>query len=159
MDDSVYFYSEDVEKGLWIDVETIDSWEEIFDELVEAEIIPPDYDGDILSLGAEGLAEEFSTNTFFKLEEYIECRDNDGSPEAKKAFIDVFGEWNSDGFEYSYHGQYDDEVDFTENYIENVGLLDGVPERLRWYFDVEKFARHLFINDFIEYDGHIFYRN
>ena len=34
-------------------------------------------------------------------------------------------------------------IEYTENYIEECGLLDQIPENLRFYFDTESYARDL----------------
>lgn len=36
-------------------------------------------------------------------------------------------------------------IEYTEEYIDDTGLLDSMPENLRWYFDTEAFGRDLLI--------------
>lgn len=36
--------------------------------------------------------------------------------------------------------------EYAENYIEETGLLDEMPENLRYYFDTEAFARDMILN-------------
>jgi antirestriction protein len=39
-------------------------------------------------------------------------------------------------------------MDFAEQYLDDSGILNEVPENLRYYFDVERFSRDLFIGDY-----------
>ncbi len=47
-------------------------------------------------------------------------------------------------------------LEYTESYIEDTGLLEQMPENLRFYFDTEKFARDMVLGgdiSSIEIDG------
>ena len=37
-------------------------------------------------------------------------------------------------------------IEYAEEYIDDTGLLDSMPENLRWYFDTEAFGRDLLIS-------------
>jgi antirestriction protein len=58
-------------------------------------------------------------------------------------------------------GKADSELEYTEEYVDDSGMLEGVPDTLRNYFDYEKYARDLFIDDLIRDDesGYIFNRS
>lgn len=58
-----------------------------------------------------------------------------------------------EGFEEAYQGQWDSELAFTENLIDECGLLAEVPEVLQCYFDTESYARDLFISDYYSLEG------
>lgn len=45
--------------------------------------------------------------------------------------------------EDGYHGEWDSLQAYAENYLEETGRLDAIPENLRYYFDFEKYARDL----------------
>ena len=63
-----------------------------------------------------------------------------------------FGDPVADGVDAiceAYHGKWKDEVEFAEEIIDSCGYLDQMPENIRYYFDYEKFARDLFINDYV----------
>ena len=83
----------------------------------------------------------------------------DADYSAKQAFIEWYGEWNADVFEESYQGEYDSELAFAEQLVDDLGYLEQMPEQLQFYFDYEKFSRDLFINDYWFEDGHVFNRN
>lgn len=59
-------------------------------------------------------------------------------------------------FRECYMGQYDSEEDFAEQFADECGYLDQIPQNLRYYFDFEKFARDLFLDGFYFDAGHVF---
>ncbi len=64
-------------------------------------------------------------------------------------------------FNESYQGYYggamkDPKTEFAYQYIEDIGLLAGVPQMLERYFDYDAFGRDMFLGDYTEYEGHIF---
>ncbi|CAG5013053.1 hypothetical protein DYBT9275_05327 [Dyadobacter sp. CECT 9275] len=66
-----------------------------------------------------------------------------------------------EGFEEAYQGYYggafkDPKTEFTYQYVEDTGMLSGVPETLERYFDYEAFGRDLFLEGYTEYNGHVF---
>lgn len=66
-----------------------------------------------------------------------------------------------EGFNDSYQGYFggvmkDAKTEFTYQYIEDTGLLSGVPEILERYFDYETYTKDLFLEGYTEHDGHIF---
>ena len=164
MDNQIFAYVDGIPtKGLWIDMDVIDSCDEIKDALVEGGFCTANYDGDILVAAAEGLCEPFlSRHDCFDLAEFVDCRDHKtyAPDEAKLAYVNWVGSWSGDHFDDAYYGDFSGESDpklaFTENYVDEAGLLSEVPENVRYYFDYEAFARDLFINDFHEEDGYIF---
>lgn len=59
-------------------------------------------------------------------------------------------------FRDSYHGRWDSEREFTENLVDDLGLLREMPENMRWYFDYEAFSRDLFMSDYSYMEGYVF---
>lgn len=76
--------------------------------------------------------------------------------EAKTAFVELYGSWDTDKFEEAFQGAYDSEIEFTYQLVDNCGTLDGMPEFLQQYFDYEAFNRDLFISDYTYIDGFVF---
>ena len=69
---------------------------------------------------------------------------------------------NISDFEESYAGYFDSRTDFTNNFLDSVGLLEASQykdnpsiETLIRYFDVDTFGRDL-MHDYWETDGHYF---
>jgi antirestriction protein len=73
---------------------------------------------------------------------YQHCFDDTGTIEqARDAFM----------------GTANSERDFAEQRVDDSGLLDQIPEHLRYYFDYEAYARDLFMN-LIFHEGYVFIR-
>ena len=53
-------------------------------------------------------------------------------------------------------GEWNSEEDFAENFAEECGYLDQMPDHLRHYFDFEAFARDLFLDGYYFEAGHVF---
>ena len=67
-----------------------------------------------------------------------------------------FENWESD-FQDAYMGEYDNEQDFADHLVDELGYIDEMPEHLAQYFDYEKFARDLFLGDYwIASNGAVF---
>lgn len=75
--------------------------------------------------------------------------------DAKEAYVNLFNEWDSRDFEERLYGRFDSDTDLAYDYVENAGVLDGVPSYLQNYFDYEKFGRDLAM-DFSEDGGYYF---
>ena len=88
--------------------------------------------------------------------EYWEFLQSGGDSEAKSAFIAWYGSWDAEAFEESYQGEYDSELEFTYQWLDDVGYLQEVPDTVAQYFNYEAFSRDLFINDYCMFDGHVF---
>lgn len=155
--------------GKWIDMDYIDSTDEVLEELAEDEIIPrnedgePEYGGDLLVADAEELAKAFlSRHDTFDFDDFVEARDHCASnhvdEDAVVAYLSYAGSWSKSDFENSYQGEADSEVAFAEQLCDDLGYLNEMPEHLRSYFDYEAFARDLFISDYWLEDGHVFRR-
>lgn len=65
-----------------------------------------------------------------------------------------------DAFESAYQGEFSSIEEYAEEYVSSTGMLDGVPETVRQYFDYEAFARDLRLSgDVCEQNGYIFITN
>lgn len=165
MDNQIFAYVDGIPtKGCWIDMDCIDTWDEVKEALVAGGYCTEEYGGDILVADAEGLCEPFlSRYDAFDLAEFTDCRDHKtyAPDEAKIAYVGWIGIWSSDGFDDCYAGDYSDESDprlsFAYDLVDESGLLDDVPEKLQWYFNYDAYARDLFLDGFHEEAGFIFY--
>ena len=81
---------------------------------------------------------------------------NEEWAEAYALFYGNFYETDPEVFYESYSGTADSEEDYAVQLLEETGELNAIPQNLRHYFDYEKFARDLFINDYPFIDGHVF---
>lgn len=160
-----YYVDGDPLKGKWIDLDDIDSIDEVLEELAEEGFIArdgegaPQYGGDLLVADTDGdLAPLFyGRYGTFDLDEFIEARDSDVDEEVVVAFITCFDEWSESRCSQTYYGHHNSVEDFAYSEIENCGSLSGVPEPLKFYFDFERYGKDLLISDFCESDGHYFW--
>lgn len=67
---------------------------------------------------------------------------------------EAFGAWYSydpsadvSDFQDAYRGEYESEEAYAEELVDDTGMLDSIPENLRYYFDYGRFARDLFMSD------------
>ncbi|HGB9753149.1 TPA: antirestriction protein ArdA [Escherichia coli] len=81
---------------------------------------------------------------------------NEEWAEAYALFVENFHDTDVENFYESYSGTADSEEDYAVQLLDETGELNAIPKNLRYYFDYEKFARDLFINDYTFIDGHVF---
>ena len=166
-DNQVFFYVDGIPtKGAWVDMDAIDDWQEVKTALVVHGFCDEDYDGDILAADAEGLCKPFlGRHDTFDLAEFVDCRDHEthAPDEAKIAYVEWMGSWDSQGFDDAYIGNYSRETNpkqaFIYSYVDDAGVLEGAPQIAKDYFDYESYERDRFINDFHEENGFIFYND
>ena len=162
-----FFYVDGIPtKGTWLNLDDVDSWDTVRDVLTEQGFIDTEYGGDILVADIEGaLARCCYSSSFdlFDLDRFIEMHEDITrhglDSEAVAAFIGWYDSWDSDNFESAYMGRYDSEEGYAEQYLDDSGTLDQIPEHLRYYFDVERFARDLFMDGYYFDDGFVFCTN
>lgn len=167
--ESAFFYVDGIPtKGAWIDLDDITDTDDVLAILAEQGLVPkdedgePEYGGDLLVADVDGaLARGFlSKYDAFDLDGYKDCADwcesNGHGLEAAAAYIGHFGSWSRRHFADAYMGQHDSEEAFAEQLVEDLGLLDSMPDDLRDYFDFEAYARDIFINGYTMEDGYVF---
>lgn len=81
--------------------------------------------------------------------------------DAWRAYVDNVGAGNAteDNFNDTYAGSADTEVEWCENYLEECGTLDSIPENLRNYFDAASYLRDMKLGgdvSFEEVDGTVY---
>lgn len=101
--------------------------------------------------------EECAVNDYIgEILETLGMQDSENAPEALKAWVAncpsyyLWSEWANwcDDFEEAFAGSYGSTMEFTEQLVDDTGMLDEMPENLRLYFDYEKFDRDLFMGDY-----------
>ncbi len=78
--------------------------------------------------------------------------------DAFRAFVEDQGvhEFIHADFQDKYAGEADSESDWIEQYLDDCGILDEVPENLRCYFDAQAYLRDMKLSgdiDFVDFDG------
>lgn len=161
---SAFFYIDGIPtKGCWVELDSSTTWEDIAQAIREK--IPGADCDEILCADAEGDASHFLTAwDAFDLRSWQDYSAAlDGShldPEIVAAYCDNVGEWTPQGVEAAeecYAGTYDSDEEFAEELADQLGLLDQVPENLRYYFDMGRWANDLLMGDYFVNEGHYFH--
>ncbi len=138
-------------KGAWFDVDSDAddlAWE-IGDKLGHPdEIAIHDYEG----FGGASIDEYASLEDVARLGELI-AEHGEGPLGAFAARVGT-NNVTPEGFEAAYRGEYDSEEQYCEQYLEDSGLIDTLPEWARPYFDLERYTRDQFTGDLWSADGH-----
>ena len=145
--------------GAWLEIDSSSDVSEVYAKLAAdcpAWARDVQYDaetgtcgGDFLIADCEGPFRPSSISEAIEIAEQLERFSDqygDATPELLIAASDYTSsrDWSDigDELEERCQGQYTVE-EYAENYIDECGLLDSMPENLRCYFDVEKFARDM----------------
>ena len=150
-------YNEGSLKGAWLDLEDYDDQ----DDFLRAcrELHADESDPEFMFCDHEGIPREFIGECYLKPEfwDYMNCDIDD---DVKEAFMHLFDEWNEDRCRDSYIGAFDNRTKMAENFVDDTGLLDEIPENLRYYFDYEAYGRDMELGgDVFEHNRHWFWRN
>lgn len=68
-------------------------------------------------------------------------------------------EFIDEDFQDKYAGEADSKREWPENFVEELGVLEGAPENLRPYFDEEQYVRDMELNGdigFVEFEGTVY---
>jgi antirestriction protein len=157
--------------GEWVDLEIYDTKEDFFEyckELHSDEEDPEFMFQDYENIPKKLISECSLSDNLFDYVEAIKDME-DETIEAFGLFLDdkdinedtdfeeLMQEFRNE-YQGYYNGSEGTEVEFAYKYIEEHGILNEMPEHLQYYFDYKAYANDLFINDFVEHDGHVFRR-
>ena len=156
--------------GVWIDCEGKDSGE--LEEEVAAMLRESEYPnvevecpdtGEMVPSAeewaihdSEGLGDIGEHESLDDIAELAEAIGEHG--DAYLAYIDCVGSHYAtpSDFEDRYRGEFNSELDYAYHIVDELYNLDEMMGNLSFYFDYERFARDLFINDCTFVDGHVF---
>jgi len=156
--EAFFYVNGDPSKGTWVNMEDVESHNDILAALAEKGVIPrnsegdPDYDGDLLVAGYDGkLVGAFRGKSgAFDLKQFVEARsfcDLYGYPhEAAAAYVENCGRWSEEGFYNSYVGKYDSVADFAHEESCELGDMENVPDYIRHNIDWGGVARYMLNN-------------
>ena len=102
------------------------------------------------------ISESGINDDIFEMAEALEGKDID----MISAFIDLGYDLNSDNIqkaEDSFFGEFNNYEDLGEEYANQTGVLDEVPESLKYYFDFEKYGKDLSYD--LQESGNYFFWN
>lgn len=152
-------YNNGVLHGAWIDLSGKDAGD-VYEEI----------DAIIQSSPVEG-AEEFAIHDYegfgsYKVDEYDRIEDLVALAEAIEehgdafsAFLSYHGSYYSgklddalSDFQDAFRGEYQSEEAYAEEFLDSTGEMSEVPEWAQPYFDMEKYARDMFMGDVYSID-------
>ena len=145
--------------GKWLDLEDYSDKEGFLEEC--GELHSDEEDPELMFQDWEGIPSDMIGESWIAPEVW-ELMDafNNHDEDAVRAYLKCFGEWDENDFNDRYRGEFLSWEDMAEEWLEETGELEQIPEHLRYYFDYEKYARDLRIGgDLTEHEGHFFWNN
>lgn len=144
--------------GAWIDLEKFSDHDEFM--VACRELHKDEEDPEFMFQDFEGFPKSYYSESGIAPEVFEWLALEDHQREILEAYIAIMGDDSAtiEDAEDCYFGHFENDEDFAQEYIDSTGMLHEVPENLRYYFDVEKFARDLMF-DFSEHGGHYFSNN
>lgn len=150
--------TEDDPDGLWLDLETFDSYEELVkfaEEIFSDEDNPTFLFWDCENFPSDDWFNENSLEESFpKIVEYFKYDDN--HREAFRDYVELFKCDDFDGFDGHYFGRYDSEEDFAREELASFLDMDKELGHLSVYFDWELYTKDLFCDYEMSKNGHVF---
>lgn len=150
--------TEDDPDGLWLDLETFDSYDELVkfaEEIFSDEDNPTFLFWDCENFPSDDWFNENSLEEIFpKIVAYNEYDDN-----YKEAFRDYVAYFKCDDFndfDDRYRGRYDSEEDFAREEMASFMDMDKELGNLSVYFDWERYTKDLFSDYEMSKNGHVF---
>lgn len=121
-----------------------------------AELHKDEHDPELMFQDHEGIPEGMISESSVEdaLWEWLALGDGDKELVAVyREHVDASG--SIEDAQDSYHGTFESEADWAENFLEDSGMLKEVPEALRGYIDFERYARDAGFNGahFVRHDG------
>lgn len=140
--------------GAWLDLEDYSD----HDEFIEAckELHKDEADPELMFQDYEGFPESFYCECSISADlwDWLELDEDDR--EMLDAYITCFGSGTIEQARDAFQGTAKNELDYTYQWVDDVGLLADMPDNLKGYFDYEAFSRDLFMTDLCFMDGHVF---
>lgn len=153
-------YNEGNLEGAWLDLSTFDNYDEfleicalLHDDEKDPEFMFQDYQNFPYDWYCESCP---GKETFDKIIEY--CKLSEDEREIVDAYMRDCGDKYctvSEVLEF-YCGEFDSKEAFAEHIVSECYNLDSMMGNLSSYFDYERYARDLFMTDYVFCDGYVF---
>ncbi|HDD9130808.1 antirestriction protein ArdA [Escherichia marmotae] len=144
--------------GRWFDLTSFDdergffeACRELHQDEADPELMFQDYEG-----FPGNMASECHINWAY-VEGFRQARD-EGCEEAYRLWVEDTGETDFDRFRDAWLGTADSEEVFAIEFVNDSGMLAGIPDEIARYFDYKAYARDLFLDSLTFIDGHVFCR-
>ena len=141
-------------KGKWLDLEDYNDNNEFMKACKE--LHKDEADPEFMFQDHEGVPSQFIGESWIN-EKFWDYLNSGIDDDVKKAYMELFGEWNEDQCNERYQGEFRSDEDYAEDRCKNYKLLKNIPKNLRYYFDFKAYARDMSYNgEFEEENGHYF---
>lgn len=155
---AVFFYVDGIPtKGRWFDMDE-DFSEDLVKTLLQIKYPNSSVD-EVLVADAQGFADYFHSCQSFDWDSWETFQEELQHTHLDHAVIMAYfencGQADIDTIEEAYAGEHGSDIEFAEQLADDIGLLDGMDESLRCYFDWESWARDLMF-DYFESNGYYF---
>lgn len=147
--------------GDWLYFDDYSDFEDLKNAIIELhqdekdpEYMIQDTDNDYLKMIDESMNFDELEKAF---DTYTEIENDSLDTDAIKAYVSIFGKFDKSDFEDRYQGEFDSVEAYAEDYAEQTGMLEGIPDNIQRYFDFEAFGRDMELGgDITECNGYIF---
>lgn len=154
-------YNEGNLDGKWLDLEDYENEDEFLEacrELHADEEDPEFMYQDWEDIPDALIDESYLTPQIWDFVRMIrECGNDTDRKEALRTFADYFGAEAVEDFDERYCGKYDSETAYAEEIVREC-YFEELSEFAQTYFDYEKYARDLFMCDYLYENGYVFRR-
>ena len=132
--------------GQWIDLDLIDNVEELqeaIDRVLQDSPVNDAEEWAFMDYDLSGIC----ISEYEDLETVVDI--GQGLREHESAFVAFYNCFDStdlEEFSERYQGEYDTVKEYAQAFLEDTGVINSIPENLRYYFDYEKYAHDLEIS-------------
>lgn len=151
-------YNEGSIKGAWLDLEDYSDKEDFLE--AAAALHSDESDPELMFQDMEGIPEGMASESHISDDVWEWLKLDEQDREVVRAYRECIdgSENDFDSIMDKFQGTADSERDYAEQYCEDSGTLDSMPDNLKGYFDYDAFARDLFMSDLsgCRHDGDLY---
>jgi len=146
--------------GVWVDIDEGTTLDDVIEEVQTMLRNSPEEGAEEWEIHDTDWYGGHSPTTIEEAVEYVEkLSESYLDDDAFASFVSLWGVDDAGHADEAYAGKWDSDEAFAENYVDEMGYLNQIPEHLHYYFDYEKYAADLMINDYSEHNGYYFSKN
>jgi antirestriction protein len=144
--------------GRWLDLDDYADADEFYEACKE--LHKDEEDPELMFQDWEGIPDRLADECMdvAKVYEYRENLEKVHDPDAFNVWVNHYGDDDVSNFEDAYQGEWDSQRSFADNLADELGYYKAMEDAglNSYYFDLDAFARDLFISDYTYVDGYVF---
>jgi antirestriction protein len=144
--------------GRWLDLDDYADADEFYEACKE--LHKDEEDPELMFQDWEGIPDRLADECMdvAKVYEYREKLEKVHDPDAFNVWVNHYGDDDVSNFEDAYQGEWDSQRSFADNLADELGYYKAMEDAglSSYYFDLDAFARDLFISDYTYVDGYVF---